>query len=35
VRIASEEGADGELNGHELHTTVTYVDEDETDGEEE
>jgi DNA-directed RNA polymerase subunit beta' len=34
VRVANDEATNGESNGHELHTTVTYADEDELDGEE-
>jgi DNA-directed RNA polymerase subunit beta' len=35
VRIVNDEVTNGESNGHDLHTTVTYADEeDEMDGEE-
>jgi DNA-directed RNA polymerase subunit beta' len=34
VRIGGDEGTNGESNGHELHTAVTYADDDEMDGEE-
>jgi DNA-directed RNA polymerase subunit beta' len=35
VRMVNDEPANGESNGHEQHTTMTYADEDEMDGEEE
>jgi DNA-directed RNA polymerase subunit beta' len=34
VRIANDGATNGESNGHDLQTTVTYADDDEMDGEE-
>jgi DNA-directed RNA polymerase subunit beta' len=34
VQLATDEPTNGEPNGHELHTTVTYADDDEIDAEE-
>jgi DNA-directed RNA polymerase subunit beta' len=34
VRIVNDEVTNGESNGHDLHTTVAYADEDKMDGEE-
>jgi hypothetical protein len=34
VRVGNDEVTNGESNGHELHTAVTYADEDESEEEE-